>query len=107
MIFIVWVLFAIKDSRNISTELRNKLPRVLRPNLEIPMCNFILRFSYQTYLEVSVCVFISLNCSGLLINQKFFMQWFISIILLTAMTSFIAFLCYKLFMGGPYPRLPR
>lgn len=101
IIVAVWILFAIKDSRKITAECRNKLPAVLRPNLEIPTCNFILRFSYQVFLEVAVCVFISLKASGLLLPQ-YPAQWLVSVAIFLAMASLIAFLCRLLFKGGPY-----
>lgn len=91
-ILIAWLFTFIKDN----------LRRLPGQNHEIPICNFLVRFSYQAFLQIALCVFLSLKASKLLIEGDFAGQWLLSFFLLVAMIGFIVFLCYKIVYGGPY-----
>jgi len=58
-----YVLSTLKD--RLPIELRQRLPMVLRPNHEIRLSNMVLAFFKFAYLELAVCVCISLKTSNL------------------------------------------
>jgi hypothetical protein len=63
--------------------------------------NFSLRFAYEFFLEICLCVFIHVR------TYKFNegasdLLWALAVLLILAMTLFVAFLVSIFFRGGPY-----
>ena len=60
LIGLIWALVALKDCLKHKCN-QSSIPLMLRPNHEVMMANFAIRIFYAAYLELAICVLISLT----------------------------------------------
>ena len=63
--------------------------------------NFGLRFFYEFFLEVIVCVLINFFSYGAQANESWFL-WSLNLLLGLSVLAFIGFVVRLFFKGGPY-----
>ena len=63
--------------------------------------NFSLRFVYEFFFEICICVFINLAANGVDADGAD-LSWSISLILSLLITALVAFIGSLFFVGGPY-----
>ena len=65
------------------------------------MSNFSLRFAYEFFFEICLCVFIHVNAFGAKANLSGFL-WTLALILLFVVIAMIVLICLTFWCGGPY-----
>ena len=63
--------------------------------------NFSLRFVYEFFLEICICVFIHLAAIGVNANEADFL-WVLALIICLLIVLLVIFTVYLFFRGGPY-----
>ena len=96
-----WFLVGIKDYGFACC--RSRMPKMLRPNHEVFLANFSIRFLYEAFLELLICVLISLPLPKIEVNTGTAgLQWGCSLVVLFSLIALLSFVILKLFRGGPY-----
>lgn len=94
-------LVIVKESAKFPYEWRKKLPSCLRRNQKVSMSNVALRFGYQVFLELLICVLLVFKLSDLSSGMAKF-QFFVSICIVLVMMAAIGLLAAKFCKSGPY-----
>ena len=96
---VLYAVAAVKDRLPLAW--RKKLPLMLRPNHEMFLSNFLLRFFFMAFLEITICVLISLQRTNLS-SPNAILQWIVSLCFLAGIVALFTLLAFKFVRNGPY-----